>query len=55
MSLDDEFLKILSVLLAPRSSAEPSLPEAGAPEAVGPDSAAPAPREEDQKCRSFRP
>jgi hypothetical protein len=54
MSLDEEFLKILSVLLAPRSSVEPSLPEAGAPEAVSPDAAAPASRLEDKKRRSFR-
>jgi len=54
MSLHDEFLKILSVLLAPPSSAEPSLSETCAPDAVGPDAPPPAPRRQEKKPRSLR-
>ena len=54
MSVHDEFMKILNVLLAPQSSAEPSLPKTSAPDAVGPDAPAPAPRPEEKKRRSLR-
>jgi hypothetical protein len=54
MSHNEEFLKILSVLLSPQPSAEPSLPESPVPDAAGPDAAPLAKRSEENKGRGVR-
>jgi len=54
MSHNEEFLKILGVLLSQQTSAEPSPPESSAPDAAGPDAAPLAERSEEKKGRGVR-
>jgi len=54
MSHNEEFLKILSVLLSQQPSAEPSLPESLVPEAASPDAAPLAKPAEEKKGRGVR-
>ena len=49
MSHNEEFLKILRVLVSPQPSAEPSLPEPSVPDAAGPDAASLAKDSEEKK------
>jgi len=54
MSHNEEFLKILRVLLSQQPSAEPSPPESSVPDAAGPDAAPLAKRSEEKKGRRVR-
>jgi hypothetical protein len=55
MSRNDEFLKILSVLVSQPSSGDPSPPESSAEDAQSPDAARAAKGTEEKKGRGARP
>jgi len=54
MSHNEEFLKILRVLVSQQPAAEPSLPESSVPDAAGPDAAPLAKGSEEKKARGIR-